>query len=418
MNCKKWIATALGLLAGGGAAWASGFQTSEFSAAHVGQATAGVTLTENAAVVAINPAAMVRLEEGWHFLGGFAYFDAEADWATLNPDGTVDDSGTTVGTIPTSPHGYGVWNLGEYAVGVGLFFPFNAIAEYPADWPGKAVTIKQELNVGYNAFTGAWAVSEGISLGLAINLIGARAELTRSLIVTPGVEIPLTLGATGDEIGFNISFLYEGDNWAIGVTHAPEYDLELNGAVRFDTSQAPGLTSTFPDGTASTTLGMPSVTEIGVSWKASRRNPLYFIELAVTHTGWSNFTELRIKFDTGRPSAEDVSPRNWDDTIGIKLGGNWVLSREGDTDHLIRGGIFIDESPVPAETLEPGVPDSEGRNEIAVGYGYKSGGFLLDVSYFIVDPKESQTTLDGSNEFAARYDAFVQILAVSAGYRF
>jgi len=160
------------------------------------------------------------------------------------------------------------------------------------------------------------------------------------------------------------------------------------------------------------------VTELGVSWKESRRNPLYFLELTVIRTGWSHFKELRIKFDTGRPQPESVSPRNWDDTIGIKLGGNWVLSREGDTDHLIRGGIFIDESPVPANTLEPGVPDGEGRNEIAIGYGYKSGGFLLDVSYFIVDPKESQTTLDGSNEFPARYDPFIQIFAVSAGYRF
>lgn len=246
MNCKKWIATALGLLAGGGAAWASGFHTSEFSAAHVGQATAGVTLTENAAVVAINPSAMVRLEEGWHFLGGFAVFDAEADWAALDSSGAVIESGKTVGTIPTSPHGYGVWNLGDYAVGVGLFFPFNAIAEYPADWPGRDVTIKQEINVGYNAFTGAWAIDEEISVGLAIYFIGARAELTRSLTVTPGVEIPLTFGATGDEIGFNISFLYEGDNWAVGVTHAPEYDLELNGAVRFDTSQAPGAHQHLP----------------------------------------------------------------------------------------------------------------------------------------------------------------------------
>ena len=64
-------------LFGLGTAWGSGFHTAEYHAAYFGQALSGITMTENAGVIATLPAAMVRVAEGDHVLDGLTHFDAQ-----------------------------------------------------------------------------------------------------------------------------------------------------------------------------------------------------------------------------------------------------------------------------------------------------------------------------------------------------
>lgn len=419
MSLKIWTATLLGLIAGGGSAWASGFYTAEFYAAQVGQALAATTLVENAGVVASNPSAMVRLEEGMHVLGGISLFDINVDYQALDASGNVSESGSSTTDVEPGPAAYGVWNMGDTAFGVGLYFPFASRAEYAPDWAGRHLLIRQEITVGYTAVSGAIKMSENTSLGIGVNFIGATALLTQSFTtLTPGEEILATLGATGETIGLSVSFLYFGENWAVGFNHNPEYDLTLDGAANFDTSSTPSLTSIFADGNVSLTIGMPAITEIGISWKDSRENPTVFVEFAVLKTGWSNFEEIRVDFESDRPVNELVAERNWRDTFDYKLGGNWVMSRGGDTDHILRAGILVGEAPGRPETLDPAVPDGEGRTDYAFGYGLKTESMRFDVSYIYADIEESRTTTDGSNEFPAIYKIDAQVLSTSLAFSF
>ncbi len=136
--------------------------------------------------------------------------------------------------------------------------------------------------------------------------------------------------------------------------------------------------------------------------------------MTILRTGWSNFREIPIlNKETG--AEIDIIDKRWEDTIGIKFGGNYVFSRSGDANHRVRGGIFLDESPIPADTLAPDVPDGEGRTEFAVGYGYKRGGFLVDVSYFLILFKDSTST---NPDFAASYSGDVTIISASVGYHY
>ncbi len=159
---------------------------------------------------------------------------------------------------------------------------------------------------------------------------------------------------------------------------------------------------------------MPSITEIAASLKDRQQDPNYFVELAVLLTGWSNFREIRVVNTDDNSTTENIE-KDWDDTMGIKLSGNYVVSRAGGAAHRVRAGLFLDESPIPAETLAPDVPDGEGRQEIAFGYGYATDSFTFDASYFLIDFEDSTST---DPDFPANYSGDVQILSASVGFRY
>lgn len=403
------IAAAL-WLALAGAAWGAGFQTAEYHAAYVGQATAGLTLLENAGMVAHLPSGMVRLPEGQYVLGGATYFVPEFEYKALESD----ETGTTTTEPILGPHGFGIYNRRDWAVGAGVYFPFNVDAEYKDTWAGRDQFTRERLIVGYTSLAGAYAINDELSVGGAVNFVDAWVQLKRRVIVSPGAEIPVELGGTGDAIAYSASVLYHTDNWSVGLTHNPKYTLQIDGTADFDTSAVPAsLAQNFPDGGAKVDLLLPSTTELGISYHDRREDPDYFIELNFLRSGWSNFRELRIDFD--QPSLPDsVAERNWNDTLGIKLGGNYVVARQGDVAHRLRAGYYRDQGPAPSETVDPAVPDAEGRNEYAIGYGFANASLTVDVAYFYVDFNESKTS--GDNPFPAEYDGKIDIYSLSVGY--
>lgn len=409
----KRIALVLGaLLLATGSALASGFHTGEYHAAYTGQATAGLTLTENAGVVAQLPAAMVRLPEGTHALGGLNYYVPKFDYTATE----TGETGSTITDPILGPFAYGAYNGGSWAMGAGLYFPFNVDIEYPADWAGRRLLTREQLNVGYFSVTGAYALNEDLSLGLAVNFIGARVVLDQTQVVSPGTEVPTELGGSAQTTGYGASALYELDHWSVGFTYSPGYDIEGEGKARFDTAQEPALASLFADGDVKVTLHMPSLAELGVAYKEKRRDPDYTVELSVIRTGWSRYSDIKVQFTSGLPQSEQVLKRGWKDTTGVKVGGNYVFSRSDSTSHRVRGGIYLDQSPIPATTLEPSVPDGEGRTDVALGYGFRSGPLAVNASYFLIMFKDSQTA--PPNEFPAKYGGTVPIYAVDVGYQF
>ena len=400
------------LPAAAGTVQASGFHTAEFHTAYVGQATAGVTLTENAGVVAQLPAGMVRLDEGNHALGGFNQYVPKFDYTATNSG----ETGSTTTDPITGPFAYAVHNAGKWAAGAGLYFPFNVVIQYPDNWAGRSILTKEEVNVGYFALTGAYALNDDLSFGLAVNFIGSRVRLQQTQVVAPGTEVPTTLGGTTENLGGQFSLLYDQEHWRLALAHSPKYTISGEGNAQFDTSANPSLTSTFPDGGVKVTLLMPSVTELGVAWKDQRKDPDNSVELGILRTGWSNFSEIHIQFTSGKPQPDVVLPRRWKDTTGVKVGGYHVLSRSGTVSHRIRAGVYVDQSPIPADTLEPGVPDGAGRNEFAVGYGYRSGNLSAEAAVFQINFKDSQT--GGDNPFPAKYGGAVTIYSFDLGYKF
>ncbi|MDH5752095.1 MAG: outer membrane protein transport protein, partial [Deltaproteobacteria bacterium] len=278
---------------------------------------------------------------------------------------------------------------------------------------------EEVLTVGYQNLSGAYSINDQISVGGGLNFVGAWVQLKQKIPIAPGVEIPVVLGGTASTTAFSLSGFYDNGSVAAGLTYSPGYVLNGEGNVQFDTSAAPGFTPMFPDGGVQVDIPIPSLLEMGVSWRNKPKDHDYQLELDVVRTGWSAYKELRIKFTSGMPVSETVQEKNWKDTMAYKLGGNYSFLRSETSVHRLRGGVMIDESPIPANTLDPAVPDGTGRFNFAFGYGFSSGELDLELGYLVSKFKASKAEPDpGSDLLPARYRGRVFVTSLSAAYRF
>jgi len=405
MKRRIGYAAALVLTLGAPLAWGSGFHLEEYHAAYVGQATAGITMSESAGVVATLPAAMVRLPRGVHALGGVTRYDSRFEATGL--DGS--DPAHTIHGPSVVPHLYGVHNNGDWAWGIGQYYPFGVKIAWREDWPGRRLFTEQGLSVGYTSLVGAYALGETVSLGVGLNRAAGTAVQKKftSTPLAPGIEVLTVVEAHATEWVWNLSLLHDTGTFAAALIHAPPYTLKGQGTVEF----APGNPLGLKNQGVRADLLLPSVTEAALSYRDAREHPTWFAEFTVVRTGWSNYRELRIRFDA---LPDSVTERDWKDTTGYKLGGNVTVARGTDSTHRLRAGVFLDESPSPNHRQRPG-EDGAGRTNAAAGYGYLRGDFRLDLAYFLVSHNPSRTLQD--NEFPARHRARVDILSASLGYR-
>ncbi|NIP72902.1 MAG: hypothetical protein GWO16_07655, partial [Gammaproteobacteria bacterium] len=117
----------------------------------------------------------VRLPGGSNALAGLTLFqpDFQAD-----PVGAGDSASTTTDDT-IAPHVYWVQNEQDWAWGVGLYFPFNDVVEWPADWAGRLEVENVEINIGYLSFSGAYAVNDNLSFGGSLLYIRGEATLEK-----------------------------------------------------------------------------------------------------------------------------------------------------------------------------------------------------------------------------------------------
>ncbi len=71
-----------------------------------------------------------------------------------------------------------------------------------------------------------------------------------------------------------------------------------------------------------------------------------------TWTGWDNFDELRVKFDSF-VQPDSVVDENWDDVMRYSVGVDYRMNSAW----TFRGGVAYDETPIPdAEHRTPTHP--------------------------------------------------------------
>jgi long-chain fatty acid transport protein len=403
MRYLSLLLSVAAVLAYSGVAAASGFQTFESDAAHTGQATAGMTMTENASVVAELPAAMVRMEGKGGSLVGATQYDPKYH-ANVAVPGLSSE--TTTGKV-VAPHAYFVHNAKSWAWGAGLYYPYNVVVEWPSNWYLNTAVIKDEIRTQYLAFSGAYAANDQFSLGGSLIYIDLRAKLTSDANPSPAAVSPSTVDVKGTKVGYNVSGMWTADQIAVGLNHNFGYEISADGTAG---NGALPATATFK---------IPSTTALGVSFRSKATDPDWLVEFDALRTTWSDFKDIKVSTALGVQTIK----KNWKDVVGYKVGGNYVVARSGNASHRVRAGIYLDNSPIPDDTLAPDVPDGKGRTEWAVGYGFKTGGLIVDASYFNVKFKDADTgpanpittNLGGK---PTTFGGDVKIIAVSVGYSY
>ena len=326
----------------------------------------------------------------------------------------------------------------DFTVGIGTYSPFGLATTYERDFTRFAAN-RSELKTIYVTPSIAWAPSSYFSVGAGFSYVHASGLFTRSLCLdafsidggcaTPGgtFEGRLRVTDTANAFTYNLGLLLKPTKaLKIGLTYRARTD------IRFDSADAK-LGGAFTPTSVKANIRpipMPPIINAGIFWQI---DPAWSTEFVYEYTRWSEFKSFSATLSPapgfiplfGLPIASFNLPENWKDTSTLRLGSSYRLT----PDWELRGGIAIEQTPIPAKTLNPAIPGGDILT-LNAGVGYKWEKISLDFGYMAVFYK-SRKVNNGELEglpatgipFSGapgkdKYKTFNNFVAASVNYRF
>lgn len=394
----------------------SGFALLEQSGSGLGSAFAGTGVTaDDPSTIFFNAAGLIYLEgaQAAFVPSGVSISSEFNDRASLPALGhSLGNDGGDAGGWNFVPAAYATLPVSErLAIGIGINAPFGLKLEYADGWIGRFQALKSEIQTINVNPTIAYRLNDFVSIGLGINYQTIQAELTNAVnytaVVAQGLQqaaasglispaaVPGLIAANagleghatvrGDDHawGYNVGFMFDiGPTSRLGIAYRSSLEYEVEGSARFTAPSATqpngaaivaaASAGTLATGPASVDLELPDIATVSFSQQLGS----HFELLAdVAWTGWSSVQELRVVRDSG--VTVSVTPEEWEDTWRFALGGIYTLSPT----LKLRAGIAYDETPVPASTRTPRLPDVD-RKWVALGVHWQHSEMIgLDFGY-------------------------------------
>lgn len=388
------LAAGLAGLANAGHVSASGFGLFQHGGRAIGQAGAFTARASEPSAVFYNPAAITQLE-GFQLQAGLDFQNSEDKYQSST------GSFSAKHIIDFPPAFYLTWNSGSgpWAFGLGLDAPFwYRIDWFPADFPGRFRTQQFELRVVELHPTVAYDLGDGWSIGGGLRYVYGNLEQGNSAIVTAlvpaapgGPIVPIQMegefdtSADVDALAWDVAIHYADPSWGWGAVYRSNVELKGSGDVDFalrpigHTAAEAQLQQRFSDGRARQAFEIPRELRGGV-WFAPY--PELRLELDASWQSWSSLeaTAVNYSFPALTDSREVLTPRDWDDTLSLRLGAEGNI-----TDPLmIYGGLAWEPSPVSSDTIEPGFPRGDAI-VYAIGISYSLPNISFDLGYSFHD---------------------------------
>jgi long-chain fatty acid transport protein len=310
--------------------------------------------------------------------------------------------------------------------GIGVYSPFGLATTYERDFTRFAAN-RTELKTLYITPSLAWHPSPYMAVGGGLSFVHASGLFSRSLCFNtlactfaPGAgEATLRLTDTANAFTYNLGALIKpSTNLKFGLSYRARADL------RFDSADVKlgGVLAGSPTVRAHVhPLPLAPVINSGVFWQI---NPSWGAELVYEYTRWSEFKTLNATFLSG-PLPGFSLPQQWKNTSTVRLGSFYALNKNWE----VRGGLALEETPIPNKTLNPAIPDAD-KLTLNAGIGYKWDRLSFDVGYMAGFYKTRHLSNDEFEGLPAtgipfagapgrdKYETFVNFISVSAGYRF
>ena len=376
-------------------AYAGGFSIPEQNASGMGNAYAGATaIAEDASTIYYNPAGLVHISGRQVVLGGtFIAIRNSLDNQGSTP---AVRSPTPLTFQPTGENG----RAREYPLlgnayfsqaisqkwhwGLGIGSEFGLMSDYGANWFGRYIVTKAEMQTVTLNPTVAYALSDTVSVGAGISYITANAKLNN--VTNFGIfgDAPTTVDVRDNAWGANVGVLWSPDSQTrIGLAYRSSYRLKLTGSIATTFPGTPQQQALLPaaqqgalaaaNSAVQVDLKLPDTASLGIVHALNDR-----VELLadLTWTNWSVFKNLQvINSAAGLPLV--TVPQQWKDAYRLALGVNIGLAPEW----KLRLGAGYDQSPVSNAYRSPIIPDAD-RFVLAVGLQYKPNkDIAIDAGY-------------------------------------
>ena len=372
------------LLAASGAN-AAAFQLAEVSTSGLGRAYAGeAAIADNASVVATNPALMSLFKTNQFSVGG-VYVDSKIH---MSGPVTVNALGRTVAVgsadhnsvVPGSliPNMYFVAPINDkFAIGGGMNVNFGLKSEYESDYNAGVFGGKTDLSAINLNLSGSYRVSQGLTAGVGLNAVYAKAEIERRAgilsdavknvaplvpaLVRAGRISPNAAASLAKLQGVNketvLTHLQDKNAWGFGWNAGLVYEFNEN-----DSAVSAGRTIRGQGPAAGgLTLHLPDYLELSGFHQVTDNLALHY---SYKFTHWSRFKELHATFNDGELAfhKDEKYRSNSRYALGATYNVNDKLT--------LRAGIAYDEAAAPTEHASASIPDTD-RMWYSVGATYK-----------------------------------------------
>lgn len=322
------------------------------------------------------------------------------------PSLSANGDGIDVSTsgLSTPPHVHARFTGEHFGVGASLTVPFGSNVEWPEDWAGRFVLRSARVRVlRTSAFVSGRFGNYAIAVGPHFD--SGSLSLTRSIdfIDTEGST---SIETTASGVGLSAAiFARPFDALDVGLSYASRTKLGFDGYADF--SAPPEFSGRVEDTPVTANVTLPDRFRLGARWRATD-------DLAVLAdlelTLWNTFDALT--FDFASEITDDVvQRRDWSTTVTPRAGVVWSALPYLD----VRGGFYVDPTPVPSATVGPSSPDST-RIGLTAGAGLEIVEQVgLDLGYQLVVFTGSDAEADALP--AVSYGGVVHVLGASLAAR-
>jgi long-chain fatty acid transport protein len=425
------VAFVLASLLGVGAAQAAGFQLNETSGSGLGNAFAG------GAAVAEDPSTL------WSNVAGMSHLGANQVAGTLHlitPSLKLRNVGSTAaagqglgglggdaGSLAAVPNLYLTKAIdSRLSIGLGVTAPWGLVTEYDAGWIGRFQAIKSDIKTINLNPSLSWKANDTVSVGLGLNVQHMSAEFTNQVnysgallraaalnglapgsagfnavaAATAGLESSARVKGSDNGTGWNAGVLWELDDQSrIGVGYRSSIKYRLDGTARFVNPAIPAgapavaallaagvNTNALYDSRISANVKIPAVFNLSYF---TRVNDRWDVMADAQWTQWSTIKDLTFVRADG--AVLQSTPENFRNVWKLAVGANYRYSPQW----MFRGGLALDQSPVPSRFLTPRLPDSD-RTWLTFGAQYKINPKLtLDMGAAYIFTKNAAINANG-----------------------
>lgn len=432
-------------------AHSAAFQLKENSVKAMGRAFAGAASAEGDSSVVANNPAMMSSFTGTTIQGDLSLIDVTSEFSGggTSPLGSplTGSDGGNAGDLAAVPAFSFIHRPFDSAFSYGFMVgaPYGLKTEYDDGWVGRYTALVSDLKTIDVTASISYQMTPEFSVGGGVIFEHAEAELSKNIDfgsaicanpqtrglcqAQPTVYGPqlqdgyVNVGGSDNSMGWLIGMAWQpSDAFTLGFTHRSKIEHDLDGDVEFRVpapirgvfDQNPLTKPMFTNTPGGAKLNIPSVDTLSMTWQV---NDQFSLMGEMVRTDWSSFEEIRIEFDNPA-QADSVEPFEWDSAMFYAIGGDYRLN----DDLTLRAGLAFDETPTNNTHRTPRLPDQD-RTWLSLGFSWQAnpnleinGGYthimVDDPKINLVAPAPSRQTLVGT------YDASVNLLGVSAQYRF
>lgn len=414
------LAAALSTLAAAPAARAAGLYVADRGVRPLARAGAFVAGADDPGALAYNPAGL--FDAGTQFLVDGSWVNFSSDYTRQSLLRQVDpNTGEAVATylqtydevsgstpfLPIPTLGASFRLAKEWALGVGVWAPYAALASYPEEVNGQPAPQRYAL---YNldgsvlAFVGAgvaWAPMKQVRVGAELALLvgsfnsqvafsGCVPERFLCAPEDPDWDVAAELKAgpiiapTG-QVGAQV---IPHEDWRIGLSFQLPVWVRAGGTLRTRLPATPVFERASQEGEdVDVAFDLPWTLRLGVETRAVKDLRL---EVGMAWEHWSMHDAIDVEGQglalrdvAGFPDPFFIPPvslpRNFQDAVSVRAGGEYGLAI-GENRLDVRGGLSFETSAVPAEYLTVLTLDAP-KVTAALGAGFHVGRFRFDATF-------------------------------------